>query len=79
MFSFKHRYIHILSIADHVLMLSFFLIRNDNLLMGESVDERMEIHVVKAFVTSEKLSLPSLHIASMSYFIRGAEPNLCGT
>lgn len=39
----------------------------------------MEIHVVKAFVTPENLSFPSLHIASVSYFIRGTEPNLYGT
>lgn len=45
----------------------------------QSVDEWMEIHVVKASVTPEYLSFPSLHIASMSYFIRSAEPNLCGT
>lgn len=33
----------------------------------------------KAFVTPENLSFPSLHIASMSYFIRCTQPNLCGT
>lgn len=35
--------------------------------------------MVKAFVTPENLSFPSLNIASMSYFTRGTEPNLCGT
>lgn len=47
--------------------------------MSESVNESMETHAVKAFVTPEKLSFPSLHIASMSYFIWGAETKLCFT